>query len=194
MADRDVELDTLLPRPTSPTTSDHGEQPAASFVQPPTADRDVLINELPPLPPSGQSSNYEREQTVSDQPAVRAPSPSARADPPLAPQPSVNALSVELISNKLQSMIGLLQETVNALSQGAAAGQTAKADTACLQEVVAVGSGGPQGPFVWEKVEAISEEVIAAHEQELSRDWKRKSFLSRKLNQRWHVLTWLIYR
>ena len=194
MADRDVELDALLPRPPTPPTSDHGEQPAVSFVQPPTADRDVLINELPPLPPSGQSSNYEREQTVSNQPSGRVPSASAHADSPLASQPSVNAPFVDLISNKLQSMIGLLQETVNAIGQGATAAQTAKADAAALQEVVFDERGRPLEPIMWERVEAMSEEEIAAHEQELSRGWKRKSFPSRKASWRWHILTWLIYR
>ena len=175
MADRDVELDSLLPRFSSPTTSEHGRQPAASLGQTLTPSQDVRISDLPPLPRSAPSSSYRREQVVSTPPSLRAPSSSTH---PITPEPPAKAPLVDLIGNKLQSMIGLLQETVDVLGQAAATGQISDTDAASLQEVV-VGEGRrSQEKFVLEKVEVMSEEEIAAYDESWSCGWKSKSLLS----------------
>lgn len=179
MADLGVELDSLLSRASSPTTSDYGEQTAASRVQPLTADQDVSLEDLPPLPPSGPSSSYSRGQSLSNPPSIRASNASAHADFAATPQPPANVPLVELVGTKLQSMIGLLQETVNALGQAAATGRVAEADTASLQEVIVDETERSQG-FLLERVEVMSEEEIVAYEKEWSNGWTSKSLLSNR--------------
>lgn len=176
MDDRDVELDSLLPRSSSRKTSDHGEQPAASVVNPREADQDIGIHDLPPLPPSGPSSHYSRGQSPSNPPSIHASS-AYPIEHPIARQPPATAPLIDLIGDKLQSVIGLLQETVNTLRKPAAAVQIADPDAASLQEVVVAGRGRAQEPFVLERVKVMSEEEIATYEEEWSNGWKSKLLL-----------------
>lgn len=179
MADQGVELDSLLPRASSPTTSDYSEQAVTTRLQPPTADQNVGVDDLPPLPSSGPSSSYGRGQSLSNPPSIRASSASAPADFAATPQPPANVPLAELVGTKLQSMIGLLQETVNALGQAAATGREAEADTASLQEVIVDETGDAQG-FLLERVEIMSKEEIMAYEERWSYGWTSKSLLSNR--------------